>query len=366
MNALTPSSCRPFIKKPSWIKASLKAAVAGALALSLQGVSHAVEAYPSGLSFFKPLPETADCAENPITDPKVDLGAKLFHDPRFSKSQSISCNSCHGLSQYGVDGTPNSKGHKGQHGDRNAPTVFNAALHVAQFWDGRAPTVEEQAKGPVLNPIEMAMPDADQVLKVIKSIPEYPQLFAKAFPGEVEPVTYDNFGKAIGAFERKLLTPARWDDFLKGQEAALTDAEKEGFNKFIETGCATCHNGTAVGGALYQKLGLAKPWPGLRDDGRAKATKNAAEKGFFKVPSLRNIEKTGPYLHDGSVTELTTMVNEMAEYQLGKTLSNAEVKSIVTFLKTLTGKLPEKYLAPPVLPQSGPDTPKAMETSAGE
>ena len=365
MNVLTKLrsfSCRPFAQ----INLSLKVAVAGALAFSLQGVSHAVEAYPSGLSFFKPLPETAACAENPVTEAKVDLGAKLFHDPRFSRSQTISCNSCHGLQQYGVDGTPNSKGHKGQRGDRNAPTVFNAALHVAQFWDGRTPTVEEQAKGPVLNPIEMAMPDADHVLQVIKSIPEYPRLFAKAFPGEPDPVTYDNFGKAIGAFERKLLTPSRWDDFLKGEKAALSDAEKEGFNKFIEAGCATCHNGPAVGGALYQKLGLAKPWPGLKDDGRAKATKNLAEKGFFKVPSLRNIAKTGPYLHDGSVTELTTMVRDMAEYQLGKSLSNEEVNSIVTFLNALTGKLPEKYLTTPDLPKSGPNTPNAMETSPGE
>ena len=318
----------------------------------------AVEVNQAGLSFFKPLPEVADSADNPVTGAKVDLGSKLFHDPRFSKSQTISCNSCHGLSNYGVDGTPNSKGHKEQRGDRNAPTVFNAALHLSQFWDGRAPTVEEQAKGPVLNPIEMAMTDADHVLKVIKSIPEYAGLFAKAFPADKDPITYDNFGRAIGAFERKLLTPSRWDDFLKGQGSALSDAEKAGFNKFVETGCTTCHNGPAVGGMLYQKLGLVKPWVGLKDDGRAKATKNDAEKGFFKVPSLRNINKTGPYLHDGSISDLPTMVRMMAEHQLGRTLSDDDTKSIVTFLEALTGALPEKLVATPTLPPSGPDTPK--------
>jgi cytochrome c peroxidase len=321
-----------------------------------------VEVNRAGLSFFQPLPEVAVAADNPVTDAKVDLGSKLFHDPRFSKSQTISCNSCHGLKNYGVDGTPNSKGFRDQRGDRNAPTVFNAALHLSQFWDGRAKDVEEQAKGPVLNPIEMAMPDADHVVRVIKSIPGYTALFAKAFPGEQDPVTYDNFGRAIGAFERKLLTPARWDEFLRGKGAALSDAEKQGFNKFVEAGCVTCHNGPAVGGALYQKLGLLKSWPGLKDDGRAKATKNEADKGFFKVPSLRNITQTGPYLHDGSVADLPTMVQMMAEHQLGRTLSNADVKSIVTFLEALTGKLPAKLIAEPELPKSGPNTPKADPT----
>ncbi|MFZ4765564.1 MAG: cytochrome-c peroxidase [Roseimicrobium sp.] len=330
-----------------------------ALSLLSAVTSRATEINAIGLTFFQPLPDIAAATGNPVTDAKVELGSKLFHDPRFSKSQTISCNSCHGLSNYGVDGTPNSKGHKDQRGDRNAPTVFNAALHLAQFWDGRAPTVEEQAKGPVLNPIEMAMPDANHVLAVIKSIPEYPELFAKAFLDEKDPVSYDNFGRAIGAFERKLLTPARWDALLKGDGTALTDAEKLGFNKFVEAGCATCHNGPAVGGTLYQKLGLIQPWPGLKDDGRAKATKNEADKGFFKVPSLRNITKTGPYLHDGSVTDLPVMVRLMALHQLGKTLSDEDVKSIVTFLEALTGALPEKLIAKPELPKSGPNTPKA-------
>jgi cytochrome c peroxidase len=318
-----------------------------------------VEVNKALLSLFAPLPKVVQCQDNPVTPEKVDLGRKLFFDTRFSKSQTISCNSCHDLNNFGVDGQPTSEGFKHQHGGRNAPTVLNAALHVAQFWDGRAPSVEEQAKGPVLNPIEMAMADSGHVLAVLNSIDQYKALFAQAFPGEKDPVTYDNFGKAIGAFERELLTRARWDDFLEGQEQALTPAEKAGFNKFVTTGCVSCHNGVGVGGGMYQKLGVVKPWPGLKDDGRGGVTKNDAEKGFFKVPSLRNIEKTGPYLHDGSIKDLPTMVAKMAEHQLGKTLSPDDVESIVTFLKSLTGKLPEGLATRPELPPSGPDTPQA-------
>jgi cytochrome c peroxidase len=219
--------------------------------------------------------------------------------------------------------------------------------------------VEEQAKGPVLNPIEMAMPDEAAVLAVINSIEEYKGLFAKAFPDDKAPVSYNNFGRAIGAFERGLLTPSRFDEFLNGKTDALTDAEKVGLNKFVESGCIACHNGVGIGGALYQKLGLVKAWPDLTDEGRSAISKNIAEKGFFKVPSLRNIDKTSPYLHNGSVNELPTMVNKMAEHQLGKTLKDDEIVSIVAFLKSLTGTVPESYIAKPVLPPSGPNTPKA-------
>ena len=319
----------------------------------------AVEVNKAALSIFAPLPKVADSKENPVTEAKIDLGRKLFYDTRFSKNQLISCNSCHGLNNYGVDGTPNSEGHKKQHGGRNAPTVYNAALHITQFWDGRAANVEEQAKGPVLNPIEMAMPDEAAVLAVINSIEEYKGLFAKAFPDNKAPVSYNNFGKAIGAFERGLLTPSRFDEFLNGKADALTDAEKVGLNKFVEAGCIACHNGVGIGGALYQKLGLVKAWPELTDEGRSAISKNIAEKGFFKVPSLRNIDKTSPYLHNGSVTELPTMVNKMAEHQLGKTLKDDEIISIVAFLKSLTGTVPDSYIAKPVLPPSGPNTPKA-------
>ena len=220
----------------------------------------------------------------------------LFFEPRLSKSQKISCNSCHDLATYGVDNQPTSDGHKGQMGDRNSPTVYNAAAHFAQFWDGRAADVEAQAKGPVLNPVEMAMPAEPVVVKVLESMPEYVDAFTRAFPDDKKPVTYDNMARAIGAFERKLMTPSRWDAFLKGDQTALTPEEKVGFKTFIDAGCQTCHSGALLGGTLYQKMGLVKPFPRSADPGRAKVTKTAADQGVFKVPSLRNIEKTGAVL----------------------------------------------------------------------
>ena len=283
----------------------------------------------------------------------------LYYEKRLSKNHDISCNSCHQLDKYGVDGEATSPGHKGQRGGRNSPTSYNAALHLAQFWDGRAADVEEQAKGPILNPIEMAMPDEASVLKVLKSMPEYVEMFAAAFEGEGEAaVTYDNLAKAIGAFERKLVTPSRWDDFLKGNEAVLSDEEKKGFVEFANAGCITCHSGPGVGGNMYQKLGLVKAWPNQKDVGREEVTKNKADNMMFKVPSLRNIAKTGPYFHDGSVASLEEAVKMMAEHQLGKTLTDEQVKSIVTFLNVLTGTIPEEYVKEPKLPASTDATPK--------
>lgn len=318
---------------------------------------------PEGrLRMFKPLPPAAESPKNPITPEKIELGRMLYYENRLSKSHKFSCNSCHKLDRYGVDNEPTSEGHKGQRGDRNSPTVYNAALHFAQFWDGRAADVEEQAKGPVLNPVEMAMPDEKVVIATLKSMPEYVALFRKAFPKDKDPVTYDNMAKAIGAFERKLMTPARWDRFLQGDKTALTDAEKAGFLKFVDTGCATCHMGVCVGGTMYQKMGLVEPYPGLKDEGRAKVTKREEDKFFFKVPGLRNVEKTGPYFHDGSVKTLDEAVKLMARYELGRELSPADVASIVTWLKTLTGEIPEDYIRPPKLPASTPKTPKPSES----
>jgi cytochrome c peroxidase len=308
-------------------------------------------------ALFKPISKQFDSKDNPVTKEKVELGRILFFEKRMSKSQTLSCNSCHVLAKYGVDGEPTSPGHKAQRGDRNSPTVFNAGAHFVQFWDGRAATLEDQAKGPVLNPVEMAMPAADVVEKTIKSIPGYAPLFKKAFPADKEPITYDNIAKAIGAFERTLSTPSRFDKFLGGDEKALTDAEKKGLETYLATGCTACHMGEAVGGAMYQKLGLVKPVPGLKDEGRSKISKSETDKFFFKVPSLRNIEKTAPYLHDGSKKTLEETISFMGEYQLGKTLKKDEVDSIATFLKTLTGELPKDTSEPKPLP-AGKDTPK--------
>lgn len=330
-------------------------------AMTAAGVSLAAEPtlLEKSKTLFKPLPTQFDSKENPLTKEKIDLGRQLYFEKRMSKSQELSCNSCHLLAKYGVDNEPTSPGHKKQRGDRNSPTVFNAGNHIAQFWDGRAATLEDQAKGPVLNAVEMAMPDEKFVVKTIKSIPGYEAMFKKAFPGDKDPINYDNIAKAIGAFERTLVTPSRFDKFLGGDEKALTADEKKGLETYLAAGCTACHMGEGVGGAMYQKLGLVKPVPGLKDEGRSKVTKNAGEKYFFKVPSLRNIEKTGPYLHDGSLKTLEETIAFMGEYQLGKQLKKEEVASIATFLKSLTGDLPAAMIAEPKPLPGGKDTPKA-------
>jgi len=311
----------------------------------------------ASLGMFQPILEVAENPANPLTEAKVHLGRMLYYDTRLSKNRTISCNSCHDLASFGDDGKPVSSGIHEQTGGRSAPTVYNAALHIAQFWDGRAADVEAQAVGPILNPIEMGMPDSAYVLKVIQSIPGYVEAFAKAFPDDKEPITYENVGRAIGAFERKLLTPSRFDDFLKGDEKALSDEEKHGLTLFVTTGCTVCHNGMGVGGHLFQKLGLVKAWP-TQDLGRFDATKNEVDKHFFKVPSLRNITETAPYLHDGSVKTLEEIVAKMAEHQLGRQLSREDVRSIISFLGSLKGRVNEETIRQPELPADGPDTPK--------
>jgi cytochrome c peroxidase len=332
-------------------------AIVGSLACS-SSKQATVEVDSAKLKMFSPVPAVVESPDNPITEEKVALGRMLYYETRLSKGQDHSCNSCHGLNTFGVDGKPVSEGHKGVNGTRNSPTVYNAAGHIAQFWDGRAPTVEEQAKGPVMNPVEMAMPSEKYVLGVLKSMPGYVEAFKKAFPEEKDPVTFDNMAKAIGVFERKLATPSRWDKFLEGDQSALTEAEKAGFNKFMDAGCQTCHNGAYLGGSMFQKVGIVEPYPDTKDLGRYDVTKQDADKFVFKVPSLRNIEKTAPYYHDGSVATLETGVKTMAEYQLGKQLTDEEVASIVTWLKSLTGEIPADYVQEPALPASTSKTPK--------
>jgi cytochrome c peroxidase len=311
----------------------------------------------SASSIFGRLPPSIEAAENPLSEAKVDLGRMLYYDKRLSKNHDIACNSCHLLDHFGQDGEPTSPGHRGQRGSRNSPTVYNAALHIAQFWDGRAADVEEQAKGPVLNPIEMAMPDEESVLAVLRSIPGYASAFREAFPSQDEPVTYDNMAAAIGAFERGLTTPGRFDDFLAGNDNALSGPELEGLETFVSTGCITCHMGPAVGGSMYQKLGLVKVYP-TEDQGRFEATGKETDRGFFKVPSLRNVAETGPYFHDGSIGSLDRAVSIMAEHQLGKTLSRQENAAIRAFLAALTGSPNQVFITQPTLPASGPSTPQ--------
>ncbi len=296
-------------------------------------------------SMFATLPTQAENPENAITSEKVALGKALYFDKRLSKDNTISCNSCHNLNTYGVDNLSFSPGNDGGFGGRNSPTTLNAALHIAQFWDGRAKDVEAQAGGPILNPVEMAMPTEKAVVDRLSKIPEYKELFAKAFPEEKDAITYVNLTKAIGAFERKLITPSKFDDYLAGNEAVLTDEEKSGLETFTTVGCIACHAGNVLGGQLFQKFGLFGNYWDLTkskkvDEGKFGITKNEADKYVFKSPSLRNIEKTAPYFHDGSVGNLAEAVKIMAKAQLNKDLSEKETTDIVAFLKTLTGEVP--------------------------
>lgn len=304
------------------------------------------------VSVFAPLPAAMVAADAASSEELVALGRMLYFEKRLSATKDVSCNDCHGLATYGVDNKPRSEGVKKQLGGRNSPTVYNAAGHLAQFWDGRAASIEEQAKGPILNPVEMAMKDGKAVEKTLKAIPEYAGAFKNAFPGQKDPITFDNYARAVGAFERKLVTPSRFDKFLKGDTSALTDAEKKGLNAFVDAGCTTCHAGPYVGGAMYQKVGLVKPWPEQKDLGRFEVTKQESDKQFFKVPSLRNIEKTGPYFHDGSEPSLESAVKRMASHQLGKELTDAETASIVTWLRALTGQPDESLIAMPAMGQT--------------
>jgi cytochrome c peroxidase len=305
---------------------------------------------PGQLRAFAPLDSAMVSPDNPITPAKIALGRMLYYDTRLSADQTVSCNSCHALDQYGVDHRSVSLGIKQQHGGRNAPTVYHAAGQIAQFWDGRAPTVEEQAKGPILNPVEMGMPSGTAVIARLQAIPAYRTAFASAFPDERHPVTYDNLGKAIGAFERRLETPAPWDAFLTGTDLALTNEEKAGFNTFVDTGCQACHNGAYVGGASFQRIGLVQPWPKQDDLGRFALTKNPSDRLVFKVPTLRNVTETGPYFNDGQVATLEEAVRLMARHQLGRELSEEQTAAIVTWLGSLTGTPPAQYIAPPASP----------------
>ena len=317
--------------------------LAAGLAASITPL-HAADADAAALrakakALFPPLPDKMPGADKD-TPERVALGKKLYFEKNISQNRTQSCNSCHQVDpgKAGVDNLPTSPGAFGKLGGRNSPTTLNAGFHIAQFWDGRAATLEDQAKGPVLNPGEMAMPDANAVLARLKEAPGYVEEFKKAFPGEADPLTYDNFARAVAAFERTLITKDRYDDFVKGDDKAFTTAELKGLDTFINTGCITCHTGAFFGGHMYQKMGLLNPYENKEDLGRFEVTKNEADKYFFKVPSLRNIALTGPYFHDGKGATLEDAVTKMAWLQLGKKLTEDEVKSIVTFLGALSDK----------------------------
>jgi cytochrome c peroxidase len=238
--------------------------------------------------------------------------------------------------------------------------VLNAGLEVAQFWDGRAPTLEEQAKGPLLNPLEMAMPDIEMVLSRMRTIPQYVALFGKAFPGDKEPINYDNIAKAISAYERTLLTPSRFDEFLKGNAGALTPREQQGLRLVIKTGCVSCHNGVGAGGGGYATFGIMARYEYSDDRGRYNVTKKDEDKYVFKIPMWRNVTRTAPYFHDGSVWDLKEAVSIMGRLQLGQSLTSDETELIVEFLHSLEGQVPEEAIKLPQLPPSAPATPRPV------
>lgn len=296
-------------------------------------------------NFFKPLPATMPGSEKD-TPAKIALGEKLYFETALSVNGTQSCNTCHRLDGKlgGDDGNRVSPGAiEGKFGGRNSPTSWNAGFHLAQFWDGRAADLKEQAKGPILNPVEMAIPDEATAVSNLKKA-GYDAEFKAVF-GSADALTYDNVAEAIAAFERTLITKDRFDDFLKGDNKALTQAELQGMQDFISTGCIACHTGPLLGGHMYQKMGLVKPYPNTEDKGRFDVTNNPSDMYVFKVPSLRDIGSTAPYFHDGKAATLDVAVKEMAMYQLGRDLDEKTTQSIVTFLRAMDNQRELKLTA---------------------
>lgn len=314
----------------------------------------------TALSLFMALPARAQEPIEPIEPPVVkdaklvELGKKLFFDPRLSKSGFISCNSCHNLSMGGSDNLKTSIGHNWQKGPINAPTVLNSSLNVAQFWDGRALTLKDQAGGPIANPGEMAFTH-DLAVGLLASIPGYVTEFRSVF-GDNSTIGIEEVTRAIAAFEETLVTPnSRFDRWLRGDKKALTPTELAGYELFKDSGCTACHNGSAVGGNTFQKMGVVEPYKSTNPaEGRIAVTKEEADRFNFKVPTLRNVELTYPYFHDGEAQTLTQAVEIMGRIQLGKTFTDTENAQIVAFLKTLTGDQPDFKM--PILPPSSDKT----------
>ncbi len=312
------------------------------------------------LTFTEPLTADAFLDGMNRSEELIDLGKMLFYEPRLSKSGLISCNTCHNMATFGVDQLPVSIGHMWQKGPRNAPTVLNAALHTTQFWDGSEPDVESQALMPILDELEMAA-TREHVLAVLQSMPEYVERFQHAFPDQDDPLVYENVGVAIGAFERILLTPSRFDNFLRGDANALTSAEIRGLRTYIDTGCHSCHGGPALGGRTFSMFQTpAELASGESDLGRFDVTGNELDRHVFKVPSLLNITKTYPYFHDGSEWSLAETVRVVARDMLERELTAEEVADIVVFLGALTGEIPAYALDLPLLPPSTAATPRPV------
>lgn len=311
---------------------------------------------------FQPIPEKLDkVRDQPLTQARIALGQSLFFDPRLSGSHTISCNSCHNLGTAGADNVVTSTGHGGQKGPRNSPTVLNSVFNLAQFWDGRAPDLKEQAKGPVQNPVEMHN-TVERVEETLQSMPGYVEAFSAAFPGDADPINFENMARAIEAFEATLITPgSRFDQFLTGK-ADLNTQERQGLSLFVEKGCVACHSGANVGGQAYFAFGAVKrPDANVlppADLGRAAVTHESGDEFVFRAAPLRNVARTAPYFHSGQVWDLEQAIRIMAESQLGQSLQASDVQAIAAFLRTLDGR--EPTITPPLLPASTAQTPHPL------
>ena len=306
-------------------------------------------------SFFKVLPKDMASADTPLTPEKVKLGRLLYFETRASADNTVSCARCHQPALFGTDSLPKAIGAEHRPNPRNAPTVLNAGIQFVQHWRGDRTSVEDQATKALIALPSFGNPSYESAMAKLKAIPDYPALFAQAFPGQADPVTADNWGSAIGAYMRTLVTPSPFDDFLAGDDRTLSPASRAGLRTFMHIGCVGCHNGVGIGGSMYQKFGLVEDYwkatgsPSI-DRGRFDVTQDPADMYVFKVPSLRNVAMTPPYFHDGSVSTLPAAVRVMARVQLGRTLADREVADIVAFLESLTGRLPDDFATTPRLP----------------
>ncbi len=334
-----------------------------AMLAAFTGLAHAENAVmKEAQSTFEPIPAKAPAVkDNPATPDKVELGKMLYFEPRLSKSGLVSCNFCHNVGMGGDDFQETATGHGWQKGPRNSPTVLNAVFNMAQFWDGRAKDLKEQAKGPVQASVEMSN-TPEGAVKTLKSMPEYGEMFTKAFPKDKDPVTFDNMAAAIEVFEATLITPdSRFDNFLRGDGKALNEEELKGLAIFMDKGCSDCHGGLNMGGEDYFAFGVVeRPDDSIMggDKGRMKVTAVATDEYVFKAPTLRNVELTPPYFHSGRVWSLQDAVKLMGTAQLGTELNEKEAADIVSFLKSTTGKQPEVVY--PILPASTDATPRPV------
>lgn len=306
-------------------------------------------------SVLGPLPAAMTSGKNPITPEKTRLGKLLFYETRISIDGAVSCARCHPISLYAADGLKKAIGNNCRGNPRNVPTVLNAAGQISEHWIGNRESVEDQAKQALTGAASFGMTSAAAVEKKLAGFEDYRRLFKRAFPADREPLTVANFALAVGAFERTLVTPSPFDAFIKGDETALAEEQRSGLEAFLETGCVNCHSGPYVGGGMYRKFGVFEPyWKYTKseqiDEGRSTVTKKESDRYVFKVPVLRNVEKTSPYFHDGSVDRLEDTVLVMGKTQLGKDLGRQQIDKIVAFFSSLTGEIPADALQVPLLP----------------